>query len=123
MFWNRGFGRVVRIGAWLAFGACLVFGSVLSELYGHPCPGQESGFGKNLVMVCGPAAIGRIGNTNTLVGLGFLALALFATAARRAERRRLDLAREREAQSQETHPGRIRIRIRRADGTASPRRD
>ncbi len=109
MFWTHGIGRIVRIGAWLAFAACFAFANFLSLTYGEPCPGQENHMS---VMICGPRTIGRIGNINTVVGIAFLCLALYATSASRAERRRRKAQEERAAQATDVEPGKLRVKVR-----------
>lgn len=92
MFWSRGPGRIVRIAAWSLFGGCFAFGTALIWLFGQPC--GDSGNGQ-LPLSCGSPEIAMIGNCNTLAGLCFLLIAIFATGARNTERRKCaDTARQ-----------------------------
>ena len=121
MSWNQGLGRIVRIGAWAGFAACFVFGTALSWLYGQPCPGQLPAEGVDTrLMVCATNDVAQIGNINTLSGLVLLTIALFATGASRAERRREAAHRLRQLQAQERHPGPVRVSLARRTSEEEP---
>lgn len=110
MFWSKGLGRILRIGTWLAFGACLAFRLALSWLYSRPCPTSTTTSSGQRLLFCNTEQMAATLNAISATGIAFLGLALLCHSAHRAETRRANAIRLRQVRASERHRGLLRIR-------------